>query len=138
MQYTLSIIKPDAVQKNLTQKINDILQHSGMTIIEKKMLTLTKKEAEGFYKEHSSRAFFSSLIKFMISGNIIVQIMEGDNVIEKNRSIMGVTDPKLALPNTIRAMYGENIEKNAIHGSDSKESAIREILFFFPNFNKGI
>ncbi len=126
---TFSMIKPNALK--FAAEIQEIMQENGLKIIEQKQITLTRKQASKFYAEHEGKKFFIDLIDFMISGPVIVQILEGKNAIAKNRELMGNTDPKLAKKDTIRAKFGEDITKNAIHGSDSAESAAREIKFFF-------
>ncbi|AWD32496.1 Nucleoside diphosphate kinase [Candidatus Kinetoplastibacterium sorsogonicusi] len=135
-QYTLSIIKPDAVSKNCIGQIISRFESANLKIVAAKMIHLTKNEAEQFYIEHINRPFFKELVNFMISGPIFVQILKGVNAIQKNRDIMGDTDPKKALKGTIRGDFADNIDANAVHGSDSKISAEREIKFFFPNFKE--
>jgi nucleoside-diphosphate kinase len=131
MEQTLSIIKPDAVSRNLTGKILSILEENGFVIKGMKMLSLTKKEAEGFYYVHKQRPFFNDLTNFMSSGPIVVLALERENAINKLREIMGATDPAKAEEGTIREMFALNLEKNSIHGSDSKESADFELSYFF-------
>ncbi|URJ23849.1 nucleoside-diphosphate kinase [Blochmannia endosymbiont of Camponotus sp.] len=128
---TLSIIKPDAVAKNIIGSIISRFEAAGLIIVGAKILQLTYIQASEFYFEHQKKYFFDSLINFMISGPIFIQILEGNNSIQRNREIMGATNPANALAGTIRADYGYNYTKNAIHGSDSKKSAIREISYFF-------
>lgn len=128
---TLSIIKPDAVAKNKIGAINSIFETAGLKIVAAKMLHLTQEQAQGFYKEHEARPFFADLVKFMTSGPVVVQVLEGDNAIADNRELMGATNPKEANKGTIRAEFATSIDENAVHGSDSAESAEREIAFFF-------
>ncbi|MFQ5995481.1 MAG: nucleoside-diphosphate kinase [Acidiferrobacterales bacterium] len=131
IERTLSIIKPDAVGKNLIGAIYSRLEQAGLRIVTAKMLHLTKEQAEGFYAVHRERPFFNSLVQFMTSGPIMVQVLEGENAINKNREIMGATDPSEAAPGTIRAEFAENVERNSVHGSDGPETAKSEITFFF-------
>jgi len=131
MEQTLSIIKPDAIKRNLTSKINAKLENYGLKVVAQKEISLSKKQAEKFYAVHKERPFFNSLINFMISGPVIVQVLRGENAVAKNREIMGHTNPKEATIGTIRQEFGENIEANSIHGSDSIENAEEEIAFFF-------
>lgn len=131
MERTLSIVKPDAVAKNLIGKIYTRFEASGLRIVAIKMLHLTQAQAEGFYAVHRERPFYQDLVSFMTSGPIVVQVLEGENAIAKNREIMGATDPKKAEPGTIRADFAENVEENAVHGSDGPETAATEIDFFF-------
>ncbi len=133
MERTLSIIKPEAVEKGIIGKIVSMLEDEGIRIKAMKMVWLTKTEAERFYDVHRGKPFFNSLTTYMSSGPIVAMVLEGENVIERNRKIMGATNPKDAEPGTIRALYGENIERNAIHGSDSPQSAEKEIKFFFSD-----
>ena len=128
---TLSIIKPDATKRNITGLINSVFEENDLTIIGQKRIILTSEQAQKFYEVHKERPFFHSLVKFMISGPIIVQVLEGDNAVSKNRELMGATDPKEAKPETIRNLFAESIEANSVHGSDSVENAKREISFFF-------
>ena len=132
MQNTLSIIKPDAVKKGYAEDICSRIEDSGLNIVLKKELLLTRDQAEGFYVEHKGKPFFEALIEFMTSGPVQVQILEGLNAISKYRSLMGNTNPKKAEPGTIRHDFAEAIEANAVHGSDSLESAAREVAYFFP------
>lgn len=130
-EQTLSIIKPDAVGAN---KIGDIIsrfESQGLRIVAAKMQHLSKDQAEGFYAVHKERPFFNDLVSFMTTGPVLVMVLEGDNAILKNREIMGATDPKKALPGTIRADFAKSIDENAVHGSDAKETAVNEINFFF-------
>ena len=128
---TLSIIKPDATKRNITGKIISCFEESGLNIIAQKKILLTKERAEGFYSVHSDKPFFADLVNFMTSAPIIVQVLEGENAILKNREIMGATNPKDAIEGTIRKLYGISIDKNSVHGSDSVENAKKEIKFFF-------
>jgi len=128
---TLSIIKPDATRRNLTGKINARFEEKGLRIVAQKRLRLTKEMAEGFYAVHKERPFFSDLVKFMISGPVVVQVLEGANAVAKNREIMGATNPANAAPGTIRKDFAESIEANSVHGSDSPENAATEIAYFF-------
>ncbi len=131
IQRTLSIIKPDATRRNLTGKINARFEEKGLTIIAQKRIHLTHAQAEGFYAVHADRAFFSDLCKFMCSGPVVVQVLEGDNAVNANREIMGATNPANADEGTIRKAFGESIEANSVHGSDSADNAAIEIAFFF-------
>jgi len=131
LQRTLSIIKPDAVRKNIIGQIYSCFEHAGLKIIAAKMVQLTQTQAEQFYEIHRARPFFNDLVKFMISGPVMVQVLEGDNAVLSHRDIMGATNPKDALPGTIRAQYADSIDENAVHGSDSLETAQIEIPFFF-------
>ena len=131
VQHTLSIIKPDATKRNLTGAINQRFEDAGLSIIAQKRIQLTKAQAEGFYAEHSERPFFGDLVSFMISGPVVVQVLCGDNAITKNRDIMGATNPANADEGTIRKDFAESIEANSVHGSDSEDSAKREISYFF-------
>lgn len=131
IERTLSIIKPDAVAKNLIGTIYKRFEDAGLRIVAAKMLHLSKQQAEGFYAVHKARPFFNDLVKFMTSGPIIVQVLEGENAILKNREIMGATDPSKAAPNTIRRDFAASIEENAVHGSDAPETAVFEVAYFF-------
>ncbi|MBS0236601.1 MAG: nucleoside-diphosphate kinase [Proteobacteria bacterium] len=128
---TLSIIKPDATARNITGAINAVFEKNGLRIVAQKRLWLTKQQAESFYAVHNQRPFFASLVDFMISGPVVVQVLEGDNAVIRHRDIMGATDPKNASPGTVRAEFATSIEANAVHGSDSLENAEQEIRFFF-------
>jgi|SRR5215469_4364171 len=128
---TLSIIKPDATKRNLTGKINACLEAAGLRIVAQKRLHLTQSEAEEFYAVHRERPFYRGLVQFMISGPVVVQVLEGESAVAKNREVMGATDPKKAAAGTIRAQFAEDIEANSVHGSDSTENAAIEIAFFF-------
>lgn len=129
---TLMIIKPDAVSRNLIGRILSQFEDNGLTIIAMRMVSLKKKDAEGFYQVHKGKSFFESLVQYMSSGKCVLAVLEGENAISKVREIMGATDPQKASDGTIRKKFGINIEKNSVHGSDSKESANFEIKFFFP------
>ena len=128
---TLSIIKPDAVKKNVIGKIYDRFEKANLKIIASKMVHLTKKEAGGFYAEHEGRPFYPDLIDFMTSGPVMIQVLEGENAVSKHREIMGATNPKEADSGTIRADFAESLDENAVHGSDSQENAAIEIAYFF-------
>jgi len=128
---TLSIIKPDATRRNLTGKINAKFEERGLRIVAQKRLRLTKETAEAFYAVHAERPFFRDLVTFMISGPVVVQVLEGKNAVAANRDIMGATNPANAAPGTIRKEFAESIEANSVHGSDSLDNARREIAFFF-------
>ena len=128
---TLSIIKPDATRRNLTGKINARFEEKGLRIVAQKRLRLARAQAEQFYAVHKARPFFGSLCEFMTSGPVVVQVLEGDNAVAKNREIMGATDPAKASAGTIRKDFAESIEANSVHGSDSAENAAIEIAFFF-------
>ena len=130
---TLSIIKPDAVAKNVIGEIYSRFEKADLKIVAAKMMHLTQEQAEGFYAEHKERPFFNDLVAFMTSGPVVVQVLEGEGAILKNRELMGATNPKEAAPGTIRADFAETIDANAVHGSDSPESAEREISYFFGN-----
>ena len=132
VERTFSIIKPDAVAKNAVGQILARFEGAGLKIIAARMMHLTRKQAEGFYAVHRERPFFKDLVDFMISGRVLVQVLEGENAIAKNRELMGATDPKKAAPGTIRAEFAESIDANAVHGSDGPETAQTEIAFFFP------
>lgn len=131
VERTLSIIKPDAVEKNVIGKIYSRFEDAGLRIAAAKKKQLTKAEAEGFYAVHKERPFFNDLVSFMISGPVMIQVLEGDNAITKNRELMGATNPADAAPGTIRADFAESIDKNAVHGSDAAETAKEEVAFFF-------
>ncbi|WP_022727463.1 nucleoside-diphosphate kinase [Fodinicurvata sediminis] len=130
---TLSIIKPDATQRNITGKIIDRLESAGLRVVAQKRIKLSKDQAEGFYAVHKERPFFNDLVSFMTSGSVVVQVLEGDDAIAKNREVMGATNPAEAAEGTIRADFAENIEANSVHGSDSPETAKQEISFFFKD-----
>ncbi len=131
VERTLSIIKPDAVAKNVIGQIYTRFESNGLKIVAAKMAQLSKEEAEGFYAVHKERPFFNDLVKFMISGPVMIQALEGENAVLKNRELMGATNPKDAAPGTIRADFAESIDANAVHGSDSLENAAIEIAYFF-------
>ena len=131
IEQTLSIIKPDATKRNLTGKINSKLEDSGLKIIAQKRILLSKTQAEDFYKVHQERPFYNDLVKFMISGPVVVQVLEGENAVSKNREVMGATNPEEADDGTIRKEFAESLEANSVHGSDSSENAKIEISFFF-------
>ncbi len=132
IEQTLSIIKPDAVAKNVIGAIYDRFERKGLKIIAAKMLQLSRAQAEAFYGEHKERGFFNDLVNFMISGPVMVQVLRGDNAMQVHRDLMGATNPKEAAAGTIRADFAASIDANAVHGSDSVDSAKREIAFFFP------
>ena len=133
IEQTLSIIKPDAVERNLTDEIKNIFVKNNLKISDSKKLEITKEEAAEFYKVHQSKPFFDALCNYLSSGPIVVMILEGTDAIKQNRDLMGATDPKNAAPNTIRKLYGISIDKNSVHGSDSVENAKKEINFFLGN-----
>lgn len=133
VERTLSIVKPDAVAKNVIGKIYTRFEDAGLKIVAARMLQLSRAEAEGFYAVHKDRPFFKDLVEFMISGPVMVQVLEGDNAIAKNRELMGATDPKKADKGTIRADFADSIDANAVHGSDAPETAAVEIAYFFPS-----
>ena len=132
VERTLSIIKPDAVKKNVIGQILGRFEKAGLRVIAARMMHLSRAEAEGFYAVHRSRPFFKDLVEFMISGPVLVQVLEGENAIAKNRELMGATDPKKADKGTIRADFADSIDANAVHGSDSAENARTEVAYFFP------
>jgi nucleoside-diphosphate kinase len=131
VEFTLSIIKPDAVKKSVIGKIYTRFENADLTIIAAKMTQLTRQQAEGFYEIHKERPFFNDLVSFMISGPVMIQVLHGDNAMAKNRDLMGATNPKDAASGTIRADFADSIDANAVHGSDSIDNAAREIAFFF-------
>jgi nucleoside-diphosphate kinase len=133
VERTLSIIKPDATRRNLTGRINACLEEAGLRIVAQKRLRLTLDQARRFYEVHKERPFYTGLVSFMTSGPVVVQVLEGENAIARNREVMGATDPKKAAPGTIRAQFAEDIEANSVHGSDSAENAKTEIAFFFTD-----
>lgn len=133
IERTLSIIKPDAVEKNIIGKIYSRFEAAGLKIVAAKMAYLSEREAEGFYAVHRERPFFRDLVKFMTSGPVMIQVLEGEDAIAKNRELMGATDPKKAAPGTIRADFASSIDANAVHGSDGPETAAMEIAYFFPS-----
>ncbi|HJU15633.1 MAG TPA: nucleoside-diphosphate kinase [Stellaceae bacterium] len=128
---TLSIIKPDATRRNLTGAINDRLEKGGLRIVAQKRIRLSEKEAERFYAVHAGRPFYRDLVRFMSSGPVVVQVLEGENAVARNREVMGATDPAKAEAGTIRKDFAESIEANSVHGSDSPQNAAQEIAFFF-------
>ena len=132
LERTLSIIKPDAVKKNLIGQILARFERAGLRIVAARMTHLSRAQAEGFYAVHRSRPFFKDLVEFMISGPVLIQVLEGDNAITRNRELMGATDPKKADKGTIRADFADSIDANAVHGSDSVENASTEVAYFFP------
>jgi nucleoside-diphosphate kinase len=132
VERTLSIIKPDAVAKNVIGKIYSRFETNGLRIIAARMMHLSRQQAEGFYAVHRERPFFKDLVDFMVSGPIMIQVLEGENAIQKNRDLMGATDPKKAAAGTIRADFAESIDANAVHGSDGPDTAQVEIAYFFP------
>ncbi|MGJ0484869.1 MAG: nucleoside-diphosphate kinase [Methylomicrobium sp.] len=133
IERTFSIIKPDAVAKNVIGEIYSRFEKSGLKIVAAKMIHLTQAQAEGFYAVHKERPFFKDLVSFMITGPVMMQVLEGDNAIAKNREIMGATNPKDAAPGTIRADFANSIDENAVHGSDGPDTAKEEIAFFFSD-----
>ena len=132
---TLSIIKPDAVKKNVVGQIVSRFEAAGLRVAAMRMTHLSRAEAEGFYAVHRERPFFKDLVEFMISGPVVVQVLEGEGAIAKNRDLMGATDPKKAAKGTIRADFADSIDANAVHGSDAPETAAVEVAFFFPGMN---
>jgi nucleoside-diphosphate kinase len=132
VERTLSIIKPDAVAKNVVGEILARFEKAGLKIVAMRMTQLSRAEAEGFYAVHKSRPFFKDLVEFMISGPVVIQVLEGENAIQKNRDLMGATDPRKADKGTIRADFAQSIDANAVHGSDAAETARTEIGYFFP------
>ena len=135
LERTISIIKPDAVAKNVIGAIYSRSEKAGLKVVAAKMKHLSRTEAEGFYAVHRERPFFNALVEFMISGPVMIQVLEGENAVSKNRDLMGATDPKKAAPGTIRADFADSIDANAVHGSDAPETAAVEISFFFPGMN---
>jgi len=133
VEQTLSIIKPDGVEKNLIGEIYSRFEKAGLRIVAARMLQLTKEQAEGFYAVHRERPFFNDLVSYMMSGPVMVQVLEGEGAIAKNREIMGATNPADADPGTIRADFAASIEENVVHGSDGADTAATEIAFFFPD-----
>lgn len=128
---TFSIIKPDATRRNLTGKVTTMLEEAGLRVVASKRIQMTKEQAEGFYAVHSERPFFNDLVAFMTSGPVVVQVLEGEDAVARNRKVMGATNPADAEPGTIRRELAESIEANSVHGSDSDENAAIEIAFFF-------
>jgi nucleoside-diphosphate kinase len=135
VERTLSIIKPDAVAKNVIGQIYSRFEQAGLKIVAAQMLQLSQQQAEGFYSVHRERPFFRDLVDFMVSGPIMVQVLEGENAVAKNRELMGATDPRKAEKGTIRADFADSIDANAVHGSDGADTASNEIAFFFPAFD---
>jgi len=135
IERTLSIIKPDAVEKNVIGAIYSRFESNGLKIIAARLIRLSRADAEGFYDVHRDRPFFNELVEFMISGPAMVQVLEGEDAIKKNRTLMGATDPKKAEKGTIRADYAESIQANAVHGSDAPETAAVEIAYYFPEMS---
>lgn len=131
IEYTLSIIKPDAVAKSVIGQIYTRFEQAGLKIVAAKMTQLSRQDAEGFYAVHKDRPFFNALVEFMISGPVMIQALKGENAIAKHRELMGATNPKEAAPGTIRADFADSIDANAVHGSDSSETATQEIAYFF-------
>ncbi len=132
-EYTLSIIKPDAVKRNLIGKINSIFEDNNLKIVAQKMMLLSKRDAEIFYQIHKERSFFEDLCDYMTSGPVVVQVLKGKGAVKKNRDLMGATNPENADENTIRKLYGISVEQNSVHGSDSNSNAKNEIDFFFSD-----
>jgi nucleoside-diphosphate kinase len=132
LERTLSIVKPDGVSRNLIGEVYRRFEHAGLSIVAARMVHLSQREAEGFYAVHRERPFFKDLVDFMISGPVLVQVLQGDSAIAKNRELMGATDPKKAAKGTIRADFADSIDANAVHGSDGPETARTEIAYFFP------
>lgn len=135
VERTLSIVKPDAVAKNVIGQIYSRFEAGGLSIIAARMLHLSRNDAEGFYAVHRQRPFFNDLVNFMMSGPVMIQVLEGDSAIQKNRDLMGATDPKKAAKGSIRADFADSIDANAVHGSDAPETAAAEIAYFFPTLN---
>lgn len=133
LERTFSIVKPDATRRNITGKVVDKLESAGLRVIAQKRIHMTKAQAEGFYAVHKERPFFNDLVAFMTSGPVVVQVLEGEGAIAKNRDVMGATNPADAAPGTIRADFAESIEANSVHGSDAPETAAEEIKFFFSD-----
>jgi nucleoside-diphosphate kinase len=133
VERTLSIIKPDAVAKNVIGQIYTRFENAGLKVVAARMMCLSRREAEGFYAVHAQRPFFKDLVDFMVSGPVMVQVLEGESAIAKNRQLMGATDPKKADPGTIRADFADSIDANAVHGSDGPDTAAQEIAYFFPS-----
>ncbi|ALC12631.1 nucleoside-diphosphate kinase [Sphingopyxis sp. 113P3] len=128
---TFSIIKPDATRRNLTGAVTKMLEDAGLRVVASKRIRMTREQAEGFYAVHKDRPFFGELVEFMTSGPVVVQVLEGENAMQRNRDVMGATNPKDAAPGTIRKEFAESIEANSVHGSDSEENAAIEIAYFF-------
>ena len=132
VERTLSIIKPDAVAKNVIGRIAARFEQAGLAIVAARMMWLSRQQAEGFYAVHRERPFFRDLVEFMTSGPVMIQVLEGENAVQMNRDLMGATDPKKAAKGTIRADFAQSIDANAVHGSDSPQNAATEIAYFFP------
>ena len=135
IERTLSIIKPDAVAKNVIGQIYARFEAAGLKIVAARMVRLSRADAEAFYAVHKGRPFFNDLVSFMVSGPVMIQALEGENAVLRNRDLMGATDPKKAAPGTIRADFADSIDANAVHGSDAAETAAVEVAFFFPGMN---
>jgi nucleoside-diphosphate kinase len=135
VERTLSIIKPDAVAKNVIGQIYSRFENAGLKVVAARMAHLSQAQAEGFYAVHRERPFFKDLVSFMISGPVMIQVLEGEGAIGKNRELMGATDPKKAAPGTIRADFADSIDANAVHGSDGPDTARQEIAYFFPSLD---
>ena len=135
VERTLSIIKPDAVAKDVIGEIYTRFERAGLRVIAARMMRLSRADAEGFYAVHKERPFFNDLVEFMTSGPVMIQVLEGESAIQKNRDLMGATDPKKAAKGTIRADFAQSIDANAVHGSDSAENAAVEIAYFFPTLD---
>jgi len=133
VERTLSIIKPDATRRNITGKVNAMLEAAGLRIVAQKRIRLSREQAERFYEVHKERPFYNDLCSFMTSGPVVVQVLEGENAVERNREVMGATNPAEAAAGTIRAEFAESIEANSVHGSDSPGNAAIEVAFFFPD-----
>ncbi len=133
IERTFSIIKPDATEGNITGKIIDKLESAGLRVVAQKRIRMTREQAEGFYAVHRERPFFRELVDFMISGPVVVQVLEGENAVARNREVMGATNPKDAAPGTIRAEFARSVGENPVHGSDAPETAREEIRFFFQD-----
>lgn len=133
VERTLSIIKPDATARNITGKINAFFEDGGLRIAAQRRVQLTKEQAQAFYAVHKERAFYDELCEYMISGPVVVQVLEGENAVQRNRDIMGATNPANADDGTIRKAFGQNVQENSVHGSDSPENADKEIRFFFSD-----
>lgn len=131
VQRTLSIIKPDATQRNLTGEVNAVFEKAGLRIVAQKRVRMTRAQAEGFYAEHKARSFFGELVEFMTSGPVVLQVLEGENAVAHHREVMGATDPAKAADGTVRKRFAKSIGENSVHGSDSEASAEREIAYFF-------
>ena len=136
LERTLSIVKPDGVTRNLIGEVVRRLERAGLKVVGSRMIRLSKGDAEGFYAVHRERPFFNDLVRYMTSGPVVVQVLEGENAVQKNRDLMGATDPKKAAPGTIRADFSESIDANTVHGSDSLENAQGEVAFSFPELNR--